>query len=54
MKIMLYNNKMFMVLPVETKVLFLILTILSMSILTNVSVFAQSEGTNQGIKIFIV
>ena len=42
---MLYNN-MFMVLPVATT-LFLISTILSMTIFTNVSVFAQSEATNQ-------
>ncbi len=35
-----------MVVPVATT-LFFISTILSMSILTNISVFAQSEGTNQ-------
>jgi uncharacterized protein YycO len=45
MKRMLYNN-MFVVIPVATT-LFLITTILSMAIFTNVSVFAQSEGTNQ-------
>ena len=39
-----YN--MFMVLPVTTT-LILISTLLSMAIFTNVSVFAQSEGTNQ-------
>ena len=39
-----------MILPVTTTTaLFLILTILSMSILTNISVFAQSEGINQTI-----
>ena len=45
---MLYNN-VFVVLPVATTAitLFLISTILSMAIFTNVSVFAQSEGTNQ-------
>jgi hypothetical protein len=37
---------MFMVLPVVAT-LFLLSIILSMSIFTNVSVFAQSEGTNQ-------
>ena len=37
---------MFVVLPVATT-LFLISTILSMAIFTNVSVFAQSEATNQ-------
>ena len=42
---MLCNN-MFMVLPVVAT-LFLLSIILSMSIFTNVSVFAQSEGTNQ-------
>ncbi|HEX7142688.1 MAG TPA: hypothetical protein VF222_09450 [Nitrososphaeraceae archaeon] len=42
---MQYNN-MFMVLPVTTT-LILISTLLSMAIFTNVSVFAQSEGTNQ-------
>lgn len=39
-------NKMFVVLPVTTT-LILISTLLSMAIFTNVSVFAQSEGTNQ-------
>ena len=42
---MQYNN-MFMVLPVTTT-LILISTLLSMAIFTNVSVFAQSERTNQ-------
>ena len=42
---MQYNN-MFMVLPVATT-LILSSTILSMAIFTNVSVFAQSERTNQ-------
>ncbi|HEX2408881.1 MAG TPA: hypothetical protein VHJ38_16895 [Nitrososphaeraceae archaeon] len=42
---MQYNN-MFMVLPV-TPTLILISTLLSMAIFTNVSVFAQSEATNQ-------
>ena len=42
---MQYNN-MIMVLPVTTT-LILILTLLSMTIFTNVSVIAQSEGTNQ-------
>jgi uncharacterized protein YycO len=37
---------MFMVIPVATT-LFFISTILSMSIFTNVSIFAESEGTNQ-------
>jgi uncharacterized protein YycO len=37
---------MFMVLPVVAT-LFLLSIILSMSIFTNVSVFAQSEGTDQ-------
>ena len=37
---------MFMVLPVTTT-LILISTLLSMTIFTNVSVIAQSEGTNQ-------
>lgn len=37
---------MFVVLPVTTT-LILISTLLSMAIFTNVSVFAQSEGTNQ-------
>ena len=43
---MQYNN-MFVVLPVTTTTLILISTLLSMAIFTNVSVFAQSEGTNQ-------
>lgn len=38
---------MFVVLPVTTTTLILISTLLSMAIFTNVSVFAQSEGTNQ-------
>jgi signal transduction histidine kinase len=42
---MQYNN-MFMLLPVITTII-VISTLLSMAILTNVSVFAQSEGTNQ-------
>ena len=42
---MQYNN-MFRILPVATT-LFFISTILSMSIITNVSVFAQTEGSNQ-------
>ena len=42
---MQYNNR-FMVLPVTTT-LILISTLLPMAIFTNVSVFAQSEGTNQ-------
>jgi signal transduction histidine kinase len=42
---MQYNN-MFMLLPVTTTII-VISTLLSMAILTNVSVFAQSEGTNQ-------
>ena len=40
------HNNMFMILPVATT-LILISTILSMAIFTNVSVFAQSERTNQ-------
>jgi hypothetical protein len=45
-------HNMFMVLPVaKTAIaLFLISTILSMSIFTNVSVFALSEGMNQTIQ----
>ena len=39
-------NNIFMVSPLATT-LILISTILSMSIFTNVSVFAQSEGANQ-------
>ncbi len=39
-------NNVFMVVPVATT-LFFISTILSMSIFINISVFAQSEGTNQ-------
>ena len=42
---MQYNN-MFMLLPVTTTII-VISTLLSMAIFTNVSVFAQSEGTNQ-------
>ena len=42
---MQYNN-MFMLLPVTTTII-VIATLLSMTIFTNVSVFAQSEGTNQ-------
>ena len=41
---MLYN-KIFMALPEAAATLFLVSTILSMSIFTNVSVFAQSEET---------
>ena len=37
---------MFMLLPVTTTII-VIATLLSMTIFTNVSVFAQSEGTNQ-------
>ncbi|HKO40990.1 MAG TPA: hypothetical protein VJU85_06975 [Nitrososphaeraceae archaeon] len=43
---MQYNN-MFVILPVTTRTLILMSTLLSMAIFTNVSVFAQSEGTNQ-------
>ena len=43
---MLYN-KIFMVFSAAAATLFFISTILSMSIFTNVSVFAQSEGSNQ-------
>ena len=48
---MLYNN-MFVVFPVATTTiaLFLISTILSMSIFTTVSVFALSEGMDQTIQ----
>ena len=42
---MQYNN-MFMLLSVTTTII-VISTLLSMAIFTNVSVFAQSEGTNQ-------
>ena len=42
---MQYNN-MFMLLPVTTTII-VISTLLSMAIFTNVSVFAQSERTNQ-------
>ena len=38
---------MFVILPVTTTTLILMSTLLSMAIFTNVSVFAQSEGTNQ-------
>ena len=38
---------MFVILPVTTRTLILMSTLLSMAIFTNVSVFAQSEGTNQ-------
>jgi uncharacterized protein YycO len=41
---MLYN-KIFMVLTAAAATIFLVSIILSMSIFTNVSVFAQSEGT---------
>jgi uncharacterized protein YycO len=41
---MQYNN-MFMLLPVTTTII--VISTLSMAIFTNVSVFAQSEGTNQ-------
>ena len=39
-------NIMFMLLPLTTTII-VISTLLSMAIFTNVSVFAQSEGTNQ-------
>ena len=42
---MQYNN-MFMLLPVTTTII-VISTLLSMAIFINVSIFAQSEGTNQ-------
>ena len=40
------SNNMFMLLSVTTTII-VISTLLSMAIFTNVSVFAQSEGTNQ-------
>ena len=43
-------NKIFLVLPAATTTMLFISTILLMSTFTNVSAFAQSEGTNQTIQ----
>jgi len=46
---MLYNKISF-IMPKVTTTIFLVSIILSMSTLINISVFAQSEGTNQTIQ----
>ena len=44
---LIYNNKLFVILPAIATTMFLVATLLSTSTFTIVSTFAQSEETNQ-------